>query len=183
MYEVELKAHVYDVKSVKEKLDSFAVYADSCSKEDSYYVNQTNGIQVRLRHELYDDKESLVVTYKKKTKKTSQDGSVFEVNEEKEFVIDSQSSFEAFIFDAGFSVLRKKQKKVSQWKFEDALLELCNVPPLGDFLEIEILCSDNDEETVSVANQKLLKLLDDCGIQRKEIEPLFYNQLLDRHNF
>ena len=183
MYEVELKAHVYDVKSVKEKLDSFAVYAGSCSKEDTYYVNQANGIQVRLRHELSDDKESLVVTYKKKTKKTSQDGSVFEVNEEKEFAIDSQSSFEAFIFDAGFSVLRKKQKKVSQWKFEDALLELCNVPPLGDFLEIEILCSDNDEETVSVANQKLLKLLDDCGIQRKEIEPLFYNQLLDRHNF
>ena len=104
------------------------------------------------------------------------------MNEEKEFAIDSQSSFEAFIFDAGFSVLRKKQKKVSQWKFEDALLELCNVPPLGDFLEIEILCSDNDEETVSVANQKLLKLLDDCGIQRNEIEPLFYNQLLAMHN-
>ena len=35
---------------------------------------------------------------------------IISVNEENEFSIDCQSSFEAFIFDAGFSVLRKKQK-------------------------------------------------------------------------
>ena len=48
---------------------------------------------------------------------------------------------------------------------------------------IKISAANNAEKTISMANQKLLKLLDDCGIHRKEIEPLFYNQLLAQHNF
>ena len=56
--------------------------------------------------------------------------------------------------------------------------ELCNVPPLGDFLEIEILVKDTNEETIKPLQDKLLELLDMTGIGRDKIEKRYYSDML-----
>ena len=56
--------------------------------------------------------------------------------------------------------------------------ELCNVPPLGDFLEIEILTKDDSEENIRYAQDKLFELLDMTGIGRDKIEKRYYSEML-----
>lgn len=187
MYEIELKAHVQDSKDVESKLKSFAQFVGESQKKDTYWKktifsqSTSKEVQIRLRQEKHsrgDNPTSVVATYKRKNINAAQDGTKFEVNEEFEFAIDSRHSFEEFLKDAGFSVFRTKEKNASQWKAEEVFIELCNVPPLGDFLEMEILSEDKDAATVAAANDKFLRLLELCDIPKEAVEPRYYNEML-----
>jgi adenylate cyclase class 2 len=50
------------------------------------------------------------------------------------------------------------------------LLELCTVPPLGDFLEIEIFSQMGGEATVARARRKLESLLARSGVPLSAVE-------------
>lgn len=189
MYEIELKAHIKDRDDLTKRLHSFASFKGSTHKFDTYWRSATDNIQIRVRQERKQanphgnmEETTTTVTYKRKQLRVSQDGTSIEVNDEQEFSISSRNPFEEFLQDAGFSILRKKEKHVEQWQFEDALLELCNVPPLGDFLEMEILAADNKEATVQAARTKLSFLLEKCGIPESDIEPRYYNEMLSEHD-
>lgn len=59
-----------------------------------------------------------------------------------------------------------------------ATIELCNIPPIGDFIEIEILSENRDAEIISTLHEMLLEILKRCNIPEEQIEEKFYRQLL-----
>lgn len=155
MYEIELKAHVLDRKSVIQNLEKFAAFSGAVEKDDTYYSNKINGksIKVRIRKETpfstqevpnapqTTSQKSVIFTYKRK-EILEKDGTPIEVNDEKELFLSDADAIEAFLFDTGFKTTLKKQKTVSQ------------------------------------SREKLLKMLSKCGISEDKIENRYYSQML-----
>lgn len=119
--------------------------------------------------------EQVFVTYKRKK---LVDGSL-EVNQEQEFQVDRREPLEVFLQDAGFSPHLRKEKLVASWEWEDVTLELCFIPGLGNFLELEILSPSSQPQMVADCHNKLRGLLSRCGIEESTIEGRFYSQLLE----
>jgi len=59
-----------------------------------------------------------------------------------------------------------------------ANIEVCNVPPLGDFIEIEILSKTKDEKTVKNIQKELISILQRCKISESDIESKYYSEML-----
>ena len=83
--EIELKAHARDRKAVLQKLNAFAVFDKSVSKDDRYFKMEKSGapnghITARIRQEKTVDKngraleEKIFLTYKKKEKRLASGG-------------------------------------------------------------------------------------------------------------
>ena len=192
MKEIELKVHVEDRDSLIEKLNSFATYTNSIQRDDFYWGTSStcrNKIRVRkesgVPNEPRETRPETIVTYKRKELRTNSQGQAVEVNDEKECTISNSEPLEAFLTDIGYSVVLKKHKSVMVWilqphsqKESSVSFELCNVPPLGDFLEIEILTKDDSEENIKYAQDKLFELLDMTGIGRDKIEKRYYSEML-----
>lgn len=195
MYEIELKAHVYDKAALTEKLNSFAEYRGNVSKYDSYWKQEAfilpirpaeqkcKNTTVRIRIEKSDTEKNplrTLVTCKRKQRiagsGTDSGKSPLEVNEEHEFTVSDAAAFENLIINAGFSPFLTKSKECTQWVYEDILIELCAVDGLGDFLEAEIL-RETDSDT-DAARIKLEKLFEKCEIPLEQIEPMYYSELL-----
>ena len=189
MTEVELKAWVSDRDSLIKNLDSWAKYAGSVIRDDNYWGLTDRKIRsIRVRRETFDgENKRTLITYKRKELR-KKEGTIIEVNDERECTVSDPLPIESFLEDAGFSVILKKHKDVMDWTVDVsgenlpeglfATLELCRVPPLGDFLEIEIL-SPTDEPTVIEKLRGMLELyLEKAGIPKEKIEPRYYSELL-----
>ncbi|MBP5452197.1 MAG: class IV adenylate cyclase [Treponema sp.] len=196
MTEIELKVHVEDRDALIEKLNSFATYTNCIQRDDFYWGSSAtckNKIRIRkesgVPNEPRETRPETIVTYKKKELRTNAQGQTIEVNDEKECTISNSEPIEAFLTDMGYSVVLKKHKSVMVWmmranpqKESSVSFELCNVPPLGDFLEIEILTKDDSEENIKYAQDKLFELLDMTGIGRDKIEKRYYSEMLRELN-
>lgn len=191
MYEIELKAHVEDARTVLDALASFARTVGTVEKNDTYYRLPLTGriapdgrsyLTCRIRLEKCNDKQRILFTYKRKSL-IHESGNDIEVNDEKECSMDSTEALEAMLFDAGFVVSHKKQKTaigyVADTSMGEAHIELCTVPPLGDFLEIEILSAAHDAETVRLANEAIKGIFAKCAIPLDAIEERYYTQMLE----
>ncbi|MBR1910864.1 MAG: hypothetical protein IJ828_00750 [Treponema sp.] len=195
MTEIELKAHVDDRTALIEVLDAKASYKGRVMRDDEYYgksVHDTH--KIRIRKEICDEKngtgkETFLITYKRKEIRTDAEGTAVEVNDEKECSVSSTDALKAFLTDTGYSVQLKKHKDVMDWELcipahellpepLTATFELCAVPPLGDFLEIEILSPRNDEESVAKVHKRLEELLELTGIPKSKIEKRYYSEML-----
>ncbi|MCI1208284.1 MAG: CYTH domain-containing protein [Treponema sp.] len=191
MYEIELKAHVTDKSETIRKLNSFAQYVGFTDKADRYWTLDkpdapNQHITVRIRTEIHNpesdnETKNVVLTYKRK-EIIKKNGTVCEVNDEKECTLSKSDPVKSLLQDTGFYVSLKKHKLVDAWTFATpagkALLELCTVPPLGDFLEIEILSAANDSASVEAAREQLEILLGRCGLPKSAVEPRYYRDLL-----
>lgn len=144
-------------------------------------------ISARIRKEklVFKGEESCsnYFTYKRKEVILGSDGREIEVNDEKEINFGgSAEALEVFFTDLGGKVALKKEKSVEQWILEldgeKAHVELCTVPPLGDFLEIEIIKDANDEVTVARCKKIEEKIFTLCHIPLEQIEPRYYSQML-----
>ncbi|MCR5318485.1 MAG: class IV adenylate cyclase [Treponema sp.] len=199
MTEIELKARVKDRAGLEKRLNQFARFVQHVIRDDTYY-----GLSVETRCKLRLRRESVIsggksdsktfVTYKRKEMRTLPDGSSSEVNDEKETVIQDADVLEAFLRDSGFLVTLRKHKNVKDWELVlaadafpkeagisqelTASFELCNVPPLGDFLEIEILSPSDNPAILDVIQKKLHELLALAGIGEDQIENRYYSELL-----
>lgn len=236
MYEIELKAHVYNRDELIPKLNADARYLGTAEKNDTYwrltafvrdaaidangkagtmrpdkktdaYWRQTaaapdgskkttrtaeqvpaeNSLTVRIRTECTETAEKgktcrHLVTYKEKHREYKENPAL-EVNDEKEFAVSDRAEFERFLHKAGFEAVYEKHKKSMQWEKGDALIELCTVEPLGDFLEMEILAETADENRVKKTRLALEKLLKKYGIPLEQIEPMYYSELLKAKKF
>lgn len=195
MTEIELKAHVDDRASLIEVLNAKAVYTGRVLRDDEYYgKSSTDTHKIRIRKETRDERgclpgETFLVTYKRKEIRTDADGTAVEVNDEKECSVSSPDVIKAFLTDTGYSIQLKKHKDVMDWELIIpanelvperliATFELCAVPPLGNFLEIEILSPYNDEVSVSKIQKKLEELLEMTGIPKSKIEKRYYSEML-----
>lgn len=184
MQEIELKARVRDREAVRKRVDSFAEFTGKCRRSDVYWADARSGVQVRIRlEERLSGREAqdsaVVVTYKRKQLRAGGPGvPPSEVNEEFEFAIDRREPFEEFLRAAGFRVVRRKEKLAEQWRAGRAVLELCAVPPLGDFLEIEILSESAEPSVVAEAREELSRLLERSGLAADAVETRYYNDML-----
>lgn len=199
-YEIELKAHVENPGRVIELLNKTGIYLGHTEKSDDYYhfelpagTKAPDGrtfVSARIRQEiltLNDEKsEKFYFTYKRKEIKTGNDGAQLEVNEENEFTFSDASPLQVFFKDLGAKIDLHKTKSVEQWNVvkngETAHVELCNVPPLGDFLEIEIIKEQNDEETVKKMKEIILSIFKECEIGKDKIENRYYKDMLKEIN-
>ncbi len=197
MYEIELKAHVYDREKTISHLESLAKFDSKIIKNDTYYslktqklINNKDHISIRIRKEYIQssdtDKSEILVTYKKKEIRTNEFGTSIEVNEENECTVSDSSPLEKFLIDAGAYIQLKKEKITLRYTLQtdygQANLELCTVPPLGDFLEIEILSQSNDNQTVEKIQDEIKNLIQKCGISLDCIEPKYYSEMLNQHS-
>lgn len=178
MNEIEIKARAADPDSVRKRLDSFAAFSGSVVRDDTYYTHPKIKNKIRFRKETGDDGVQWLVTYKKKENRISPDGMTTEVNEELETLVQDPVPLVKFLEDSGYEIHLQKHKEVYHWKFEDANIELCLVPPLGWFLEIEILSEKNDADTVAKIQQELKYILLKAGLEEKDIEKKYYSELL-----
>jgi adenylate cyclase class 2 len=181
MVEIELKAHVADPGAVRRALDRFAKPLGAVEKRDQYWKLTRPGappVQVRLRTETTATAVRQVVTYKRKEVRTDAAGTAFEVNQEEEFSLGAGEPFLRLLSDIGFAPAFQKVKHVEQWRAGKALAELCEVPPLGFFLEIEVLSETDDAATVEEGRAELEEVLAGAGISRDNIEKRYYSELL-----
>ena len=205
MYEIELKAHVEDRGEVTRALDSFAEYTGMLTKRDTYYrlprivptdaavssskhtdkkayAEEQSHIGCRIRKTVYEKtgETKITFTYKRKELRKDADGIAVEVNDEKECTLSETDAIESFIKDAGGGISHVKEKIIKEWYAETeagkAHIELCTVPPLGDFLEIEVLAKD-DAQTES-AKRAILSIFKNCGIDESAIESRYYSDML-----
>ncbi len=193
MNEIELKAHVADKIAVQKNLSQFAQFHGTLEKDDTYFASaagQKN--KIRIRREIFNGTEKkFFVTYKRKEMQKSAEEISTEVNEELETEISDPAPLEKFFADNGFFVALKKHKKVECYKTSvkipsgeilPATIELCDVPPLGEFAEIEILSDSADEKKISRIQNALFILLEKCGIKKSAVEPKYYSELLAEKN-
>ena len=197
-YEIELKAHVYDRAHVSQCLNKIGSYLGHTQKSDDYYhfplpsdisaPDGRNFLSARIREEKTTNgkliTDSFLFTYKKKEVLKNEDGTQIEVNDENESVITDAKAFRTFFEDLGATIDLHKEKSVDGWNVEidgvTAHAELCEVPPLGDFLEIEIIKEKNDEETVKKMKDIIMKIFEKCGIKKEDIESRYYRDMLKK---
>ena len=188
MYEIELKAHVKEVSKVSETLHKIAKFIHSVKKEDSYYTLEKDSKKITaiIRKETEflngEKKESFFLTYKKKEMKLNNSGKLIEVNDEKETYLSSEDALSELFIDSGFNISLKKTKEVEVFQTDTkagiCTLELCNVEPLGFFLEIEILSEKNDLQTVKNAEEIIKNFFFQCSLKESDIEEKYYSELL-----
>ena len=182
MFEIELKAHVDDREKVIENLNSFADYLQSVQKDDVYWAVHKDGrkIQTRIRREkdLDSGVSKIYMTYKRKERRIAENGNALEVNDERECEISDSDALETLLKDAGFVVALEKHKSVMGWRFGECHIELCAVPPLGDFLEIEVMSEKDDEKTGEEKKLKIMEIFNRCGIGEEKIENRYYSEML-----
>ena len=192
--EIELKAHARDREAVLKKLREFAVFDKSVSKDDRYFKMDKDGapnghITARIRQEKTADidgramQEKTFLTYKKKEKRVAGGGGALEVNQEFESALDNAECLEALFADIGFVPHFTKHKDAVGFYADTpcgkAHLELCSVPPLGDFLEIEFVTQDDaGESQIAAMRAQLEALVLKCGLALEDIEKKYYSELL-----
>ncbi|MBO7122768.1 MAG: hypothetical protein J6V90_05760 [Treponema sp.] len=192
--EIELKAHARDREAVLQKLRAFAVFDKSVSKDDRYFKMEKSGapsghITARIRQEKTADQngraleEKTFLTYKKKEKRLASGGAAIEVNQEFEASLDNAECLEALFADIGFVPHFTKHKDAIGFYADTpcgkAHLELCSVPPLGDFLEIEFVTEgEADESQIAAMRAELESLVVKCGLALDDIEEKYYSELL-----
>ena len=194
MYEIELKAHTYNRKETIKILNTFAKYVGFFQKHDSYYKlqkqNSNDFISVRIRKELSKQEqnisEKIYLTYKQKELKNTSDGTKIEVNNEKECELSNSETVISILLDTGFYEYLSKSKTVEKFSYQPpsgiATIEICTIPPIGDFIEIEILNDSNNESNVDNIRKEILSILEKCNIPQSQIEEKFYSQLLKEAN-
>ena len=196
--EIELKAHARDREAVLQKLRSFAVFDKSVSKDDRYFKMEKSGapnghITARIRQEKSVDQngraleEKIFLTYKKKEKRLASGGGALEVNQEFEAALDNAECLEALFADIGFVPHFTKHKDAVGFYADTpcgkAHLELCSVPPLGDFLEIEFVTDgEANESQIAAMRKELESLVVKCGLALDDIEEKYYSELLEEKN-
>ena len=192
--EIELKAHTRDREAVLQKLRSFADFDKSVSKDDRYFKLDKDGapnghITARIRKEKTAGldgraiEEKIFLTYKKKEKRVASGGGALEVNQEFETALDNAECLEALFADIGFVPHFTKHKDAIGFYADTpcgrAHLELCSVPPLGDFLEIEFVTDGNaGEDEIRAMRSELEALVLKCGLALEDIEKKYYSELL-----
>ena len=190
MYEIELKAHVYNKEETIKILNTFAKHVGFFQKQDTYYrlqkQNNNDFISVRIRKEQEKQEqntfEKIYLTYKQKELKDTTDGTKIEVNNEKECELSNTETITSILLDTGFSEYLTKSKTVEKFTYQTpygiATIEICTIPPIGDFIEIEILNNENAKSNVEQIKEEILSILNKCNIPQSQIENKFYSQLL-----
>jgi len=175
--EIEIKAWVKNVGELKERLGKLGQFIKTEKKHDIYFVKspfdpvefdyeKDDGFRIR------ETDERIMVTMKKKVRKGN-----MEINQEKEYEIDDAGLFEKILEQSGYEKLIEKNKLSDVYRVGRFNVEVNEVDNLGKFVEMEFLT--NEEEEIEPVMDEMLKLLDELGIPRDNIEPRYYIEMLN----
>ena len=171
-FEVELKARLADPAATEAQAAQLGVFEKESYKEDVYFRRRGDTSPVPAdRYRLRRADGRAIVTFKQKI---SLDGS--EVSEETEFEVDDAHAFFQFVDRFGFEPFFIKRKKSRVYRVGRAHLELNEIEHLGHFVEIEILCDEEDQ--VAAARTEIARLFNQLGLSAEDLEPRFYIQML-----
>lgn len=160
MHEIEIKAHIQDIDDMQERLSRIADFSYHTVKDDTYWTCGEKTL--RIRHEYSASTKKVLVTHKRKHYT-----GMIETNKELEFelIASTVPVFTAILESLGMTLTAKKYKDTKVYIphadlfpariLEDILsmsAELSTIPPIGNFLEIEILYQD--EGTDAALRQK-----------------------------
>lgn len=190
MYEVELKAWLDNKIKTETKLRNFATFDALFFKQDTYYHLDSKNITVRIREEEIHSsnnitEKQILVTYKEKKYHKAKDNTSYEVNLENEFTISEKEAFEKILIDSGYHISLKKTKNTASYYFTEKdsnttfHIELCTIPPIGDFIEIETLTENNSEENTNRLKTSIISILENLNIPKSKIEIKTYKDLLN----
>jgi len=192
MHEIELKAHLEHPEKIEALLSLIADYSFRCIKVDRYWTLGEKAI--RIRHEYRADKETVLVTHKQK----AYIGTI-ETNRELEFELTAASVpvFTEILESLGMICTAEKQKETKVFvprpdMFPAGILEdtrsvsaeLSLVHPIGYFLEIEVLYTDEGSDTAAserhIRNAQIIfdTLLVALGVPQSAIEIRPYTDLI-----
>ncbi len=183
MREVEVKAHVDDWKSLKERIDSLYGKAEDVNKSDLYFA-LPGEIHQALR--IRNNKGVLELT----TKRMSSD-SLSEDNIEYEVMTDiSQEQTAISFFEClGYEKYFRKIKSGWEWMVDSIHVELMEVSGysyrekgeernVGWFLELEILLPPTLKVDLREKQKSLYDLLSRLGISEDKIETRSYRSMI-----
>jgi len=169
-WEVEIKGRVKDPAEMVKKLHDTSEFLGPLHKEDLYFCDP-DGTRSRFRIRR-EGQESRVTI---KSKKLHFGG---EINREIEFSVGSAEKFEEFALMLGCRRDYAKVKKGYRFVRGGAVIELCEVEPLGWFLEIEKIIAVGDEKALISAQAEVRELLFFFGLTPGDVEPRFYSDLM-----
>lgn len=167
-----MKAWVKNPEDLRVKLENLYGERGAYLKKDKYF-NLSGSDDPGKRFRIRKDGAEHWITYKQKEKKGP-----LELNNEIEFKIEDPESFEAMMKNLGFEVFLIKVKRGTKYRTEEYLLELSEIPTLGWFLEIEILLEDPSQKDIQKATEDIQRLFDNLGIDKNDLEPRYYSDLL-----
>ena len=196
MAEIELKAHVHNLKGCKNRLSAIAGEGTAISKDDTYWL--APGVLryfsgPRVRQETAGNNVKTLVTWKNKQKLNG-----IEVNDEHELEVSNGKVFEELLVQLGLEKQLVKRKEGWAWQYDGITVELCKVSGsskksskksslakqgrtknLGWFLELEIITGNDSEAVIAAARKKLFALLEKAGIGEELLESRYYAEMLE----
>jgi len=189
--EVELKAWVDDMESLRSRVAARYPHGGSYIKEDVYYrlggaspgagrpsVEKGHGGPEAVEFRLRIEGERSYVTAKRKS---VVDG--VEVNDEIEYAVSSPAAFKRFAEYLGAVEFARKRKRGDRYRAGEATIELSHVDRLGDFIEIERIVEGGGRDRpsggrIEAADREVRALLDELDIPASKIEPRYYIDML-----
>ncbi len=173
--EVEAKAWIYTSEEeirILDFLKKSGKYKGRVIKNDTYFARPGSEVfEFRLR-----EKNGIFFVNQKNHKLVGK----LEQNEELEFEISDGKAFEELTQKLGYVVFLKKEKRNEVYELgKNFIAELVEVPTLGKFLEIEIICEFKEE--IPEARKKIEGIFEKLDLT-KNIEKKQYSVLLKTIN-
>jgi len=174
MWEIELKIPISQPETVAQKLNQLGSWQGHFEKKDIYYTPLTNP-QGPTAFRLRQENSTWIVTHKAKTINQG-----IENSRETEFNVSDPQAFDTFVRALGYTTAIKKIKLGQWWKLDhDFKAELSEVPPLGHWLELEILLPDEaSENLVHSSRTRLEFVLSQLELDPETIEARPYTEML-----
>ncbi len=178
MREIEVKVRLADAHDAVEKLETAGVVLSPpkeqhdvvyCLPGDRDKENDPSVNWLRLRTE---DKNTVYFTLKR-----SVQGSLDSI--EHETIVENAAELASIVGYMGYEVFSDLTKIRQTGHVDDIEVCLDQVPSLGSFIELELLC--NDDVDGAVIEERLLRTLDELGIKYVERMTKGYDELMNEH--
>jgi adenylate cyclase class 2 len=172
MIEVESKVRIKDLDSLRRKIRERYAFLFKKNKIDDYYTLQSEGKyptkSLRIRHE----GKKHIVNFKQRMSYSLG----VHAKKETEFEVSDVPGFLALITDFGFRKWLRKEKESEVYIVKkNFTLEINKVKGLGNFLEIEYLCT---EKEVKKARKEIYRVRKELGFDKSDVVKGGYTKML-----
>ena len=173
MFEVEIKAHIEDLNSIKKKIEKLgAKFRSDLKQSDVYFQHpirnfaQTDeALRIRI-----SDKNSYL------TYKGAKVDSSTKTREELELAIPEPDKLNTILKKIGFSPVMTVKKTRKKYILDEIKISIDMVEGLGNFIELELEISE--KEHIQSARERLFSLLKRLNIPNEKLERRSYLELL-----
>lgn len=182
MKEIELKAQ-YD-SSKRAELEQYLIEQGfrevrSFTQQDEYFNHPERNFCItdealRLRREQHNDEAAhYCITYK-----GANDSHIGQSRRELETRVEDEYKMRQILLALGFRSVAEVKKRRKEYKKEDLTVCLDELNGLGNYIEVEIVLSEDRLHVKSATENRLREFLSELSFIRPVIEPLTYLELV-----